>query len=250
MIVGSVFILTILGSAFTIGAVSNVFFSREYGVSAIEHVPNVDMIMPTFVNELLSNFQFGDIFVVVFMLALLAAAISTMSALFHVMGSSAGYDLKSEIDRKRGKEVRDSQSLKANRIGTLVMMVFVIVIAYIMPMNIIAKATSIFMGLTAATLLPSYAHSLYSKRPNLLAAKASIIVGSVSWVLWAFLMNKGIATALLGMPTIVTGTLWNFVDPLVVSLPLSVLAMILVLWLKPQTAAEAEPVADAGPSAE
>ena len=233
LIIGSIFMIAIVGSAYTVGALSNVFFFNEHGMIAVEYVSNIDMIIPTFVNELFMNVTFGDIFIVVFVLALLCASISTMSALLHTMGTSAGYDIMSEVKKKKKQEYTDAKSLRVTRICTLVIMIAVVVLAYIMPMNIIAKATSIFMGLTAAALLPAYTHSLYSKNPNFFAAKCSIIVGLASWAIWGFFVNAGIA-GMLGMPLIITDSLLNFVDPLVISLPLSILAMLIALRMRPQ----------------
>ena len=235
LVIGSVFMIAIVGSAYTVGALSNVFFFNEHGQFAIEYVRNVDMIIPTFVNELFAGVAFGDIFIVVFVLALLCASISTMSALLHTMGTSAGYDIMSEVKRKKKEKYTDVNSLRVTRICTLVIMVVVVVLAYVMPFNIIAKATSIFMGLTAAALLPAYTHSLYSKNPNLFAAKCSIVTGLVTWAVWGFFVNIGIA-GIIGTPMVITGSWLNFVDPLVISLPLSILAMLIALYIRPQKA--------------
>jgi len=228
MWIGAVFILVILGTAFTVGPLSNVFFAQTTGGdTAVELFSNVDMIIPEYVNALFATITFGDVFISLFILALVCASISTMSAQLHAMGSSAGYDLWSA--RKKRTDIASkkmAESLKASRIGTLVTMIAVVILAYIMPANIIAKATVIFMGFTAAAMLPTFAYGLFSKRPNATVAKISIAVGAISWTVWAFTMNVGIA-ALLGINTVVSGSLWNAVDPLVIGLPLSCIAMII-----------------------
>lgn len=238
--IGAIFILVIVGSAYTIGAVSNVYFIENHGVSAWEYISNTDMIIPTFVNELFADVMMGDVFIVVFILALLCASISTMAALLHTMGTAAGYDMFSEIEKRRNRELSDTRSLKASRYSTLLVVLLVVVLAYVMPVNIIAKATSIFMGLTAATLLPTYAHGIFSKNPNLTAAKWSIIVGFVSWVIWAFFVNSGIAT-IIGTPLIVSGMV-NFIDPLIVSLPLACIVLIVICLVRPQQKTEGNAV--------
>ncbi|MFA6710064.1 MAG: sodium:solute symporter family protein [Candidatus Methanomethylophilaceae archaeon] len=237
--IGAVFILVILGSAFTFGALSNVYFADQHGgLAAIEYIPNVDMIIPTFVNELFVNVTFGDIFISIFMLAILCASISTMSALLHTMGVSVGYDLWSRI-RKESLTVGSDmvRSMRSNRISTLVMMIAVVIVAYCMPSNIIAKATTIFMGLTAATLLSAYAHGLFSKRPNTTAAKCSIVVGALTWTLWAFFVEYstsklGLCRMIFGVDSLTSGIL-GYVDPLVVALPLSAITLIAVCLLRP-----------------
>lgn len=228
LIIGSIFMLVIVGSAYTIGAFSNMFFFDRHGLAAVDYVANVDMIMPTYITELFSEVTFGDVFVSLFVLALLCASISTMSALLHTMGSAGGYDLLTLIQNKRGylEKGKDLHSLRADRIVTIVMLIVVLVVAFYMPSNIIAKATSIFMGLTAATLLPAYTYCLYCKGvPNRKAALFSIAIGAVVWVFWGFFMCAGIANV-IGTPLLASGLI-TFVDPLIIALPLSVVALLI-----------------------
>jgi SSS family solute:Na+ symporter len=240
--VGSIFMLVIVGSAYTIGAFSNLYFYDNYGMVAIDYVKNVDMIMPTYIIDLFKSVTFGDVFVSLFVLALLCASISTMSALLHTMGASGGYDLLSEVQIRRGKLERgkDIHSLRANRIVTMVMMVAVVVIAFVMPSNIIAKATSIFMGLTAATLLPAYTYAVFCKgEPNKNGPLLSIAVGLAVWVFWGFFMNAGIANV-VGTPLLAKG-IFNFVDPLILALPLSTAALIVGCLIRPDGHGKAVP---------
>lgn len=228
LVVGSIFIFVIVGIAYTVGAFTNIYFFDEHGLIAIDYVNNVDMIIPTFVTEIFGQYGVvGEIFVALFVLAILTASISTMSALLHTMGAAGSYDILSKIKQIKGKiaNEEDYHSLKANRIITAIMLVVVVVVAFVMPSNIIAKATSIFMGLTAATLLPVYAYGIFSKKEKLSknAAAFSIVIGAVIWVVWGFFINTGIATV-IGTPVIVEGIV-NFVDPLVIALPLSALAL-------------------------
>lgn len=242
LIVGSIFMFVIVGTAYTVGAFSNLFFFDRHGMAAIDYVQNVDMIMPTYIVELFRGVTFGDVFVSLFVLTLLCASISTMSALLHTMGASGGYDLMTNIQRRRGRirNDEDFRSLRANRIVTVVMMVIVVVLAFVMPSNIIAKATSIFMGLMAATLLPAYVYALWCKKePNANAAKVSIAVGAVSWIVWGFFVCKGIA-GVIGTPIIELGLL-NSVDPLIVALPLSALSLFVCTKLHSNKNRESQP---------
>jgi Na+/panthothenate symporter len=241
MWIGAVFIVVILGAAFTIGPLSNVFFDNEHGLTAMEYMAvhfngNSDMIIPTFVNELFMGITFGDVFISIFILALVCASISTMSALLHTMGASAGYDLWSQWQARKGdkKEIAKEmvKSLKTSRISTMLMMVVVVVFAYVMPGSIIAVATTVFMGLTAAAILPTYAHGLFSDNPDTTAAKVSIAVGATSWTIWALFVNAKIS-GLVGTPLIVEAGSWmTFVDPLVIGLPLSAIALIVVYFVR------------------
>lgn len=252
LIIGSIFMIIIVGTAYTVGPLSNVFFYDRFGEIAIVYQSNPDMIIPTFVRELFNGVVLGDVFVSLFVMAVLAASISTMAALLHTMGASGGYDIWSQVEERKGHK-NPGMSMRPNRIMTLIMTLVVLLVAYLMPSNIIAKATAVFMGLTAATLLPSYAYSLYSKRPNLNGAKASIIVGSISWAIWGLFVNKGISSvlglsrALFGVDSLLGG-LWPFVDPLIISLPLSVIALMAgcLLWPRPEgDISEAEAAAEA-----
>ena len=102
----------------------------------------------------------------------------------HTIGVAGGYDLFTLAKNRKYGENRDAQSIRVNRIFTMIMLVVVVVYCYIMPKDIIAKATSVFMGITAVALLPAYAHGLYSKKPNADAAKASIAAGTIVYLIW------------------------------------------------------------------
>ena len=236
MAIGAVFVFLVLGTAFTIGPLSNVFFYDLHGMTSTEYLSNSDLIIPTFVNELFAELTFGDLFISIFILALVCATISTMAALLHTMGASAGYDLWGQIKERRGQKLditRDQvKSLKASRVCTLIMMVIVVILAYVMPGNIIAKATTIFMGLTAAAILPTFAYGIFCKSVSPTAAKISIACGAVSWAFWAFFIEQGTSTkiglcqALFGEPYLIEG-LVNYVDPLVIGLPISAVVLVI-----------------------
>lgn len=227
--IGSIFIFVIVGIAYTVGALTNVWFFENHDQHiATEVVKNIDLIIPTFINEIFAQYGiWGELFISLFILAILTASISTMSALLHTMGAAGSYDLISELKKKKKKDEEEYRNLRMNRIVTAIMLVVVVVVAYKMPSNIIAKATSIFMGLTAATLLPAYGYALFAKgKPSTKAAVLSIVVGAIVWVFWGFFVNAGIATV-VGTPMIENLGIVNFVDPLVIALPLSVVALMI-----------------------
>ena len=225
--IGGLFILLTTGIVYTVGPLTNVYFFETMGMTSIAAANgNVDAIMPLFINEAMP-----DLFVIIFMLVLLAAAMSTMSAVFHTMGTTAGFDLWSHIKKARSKAAEISPpSLRANKVGTLIMIVLSIGLAFIMPGSIIARATSMFMGLCACAFLPAFIHGLFSKSPSTLAAKLSMGLGTVSWFLWvAFVHVKessalGISKFLTGQDAVL-GMPWQVIDPLVIALPISVVAL-------------------------
>ncbi len=223
VLIGGPFILMMTGVAFTVGALTNVYFYQMLGKIAVQVAPggNVDTIIPIFINQALPEW-----FVVLFMITLLAAAMSTLSSLFHTMGTALICDIW-------GRGRKCALSMRANQVGILIMIIASVIIAFLMPGSIIALATAMFMGLTASAFLPVFAVAVYAKKPDENAAKASLIVGTAVWFIWALFINAryasvyGLCKALTGNTSIV-GLPWAAVDPLVIALPISA-AVIVIL---------------------
>jgi len=235
VLVGGPFILMMTGVAFTVGALSNVYFYQTSGKIAIEAAGgNVDAIMPLFINQAMP-----EIFVVIFMLTLLSAAMSTLSALYHAMGTALICDLWG-----RGKEC--ALSLKAHQAGIVIMMVLSTILALLMPISIIARATVMFMGLCACAFLPAFAIGVYAKAPSTKAALYSMVTGAVVWFVWTAFVHAaeakplGLCQALFGKVTLL-GAPWTAVDPIVIALPISLIVMV-VMQLQ---AGKAQPAAAA-----
>lgn len=241
LLIGSIFMIVIVGSAYTVGPLSNVYFFDTHGMIASEYVTSIglgtDFIIPQFILEVFRDVTMGDVFVSLFLLSLVCAAISTISALLHTIGAAGGYDLYTLYRNKRGTMTGDSQNVNLNRICIVVIMVLMVVYCYLMPKDIIAKATSVFMGMTAAALLPAYFHALYSNNPNRKAAIASISAGTVSYLFLALFINSG-TSIFLPICKMITGNAVLFpdsvlagIDPLVISLPLSIIVMVVSLFV-------------------
>ncbi len=229
--VGGPFLLMMTGVAFTVGALTNVWFQQTSGQTAVAAAGgNVDAVIPLFINQAMP-----DLFVVIFMLTLLSAAMSTLASLFHAMGSALICDVWS-----RGRTC--SHSVRGNQIGCLVMMVVSVALAFLMPESIIARATAMFMGLCASAFLPIFAVAVLSKRPEPLAAKASFIAGATTWLLWTLFVHAaeakpiGLSQALFGAPTLL-GAPWTTIDPLVIALPLSTLVILAVQAIRVSSSA-------------
>lgn len=216
--IGGVFIFMMTGVAFIVGALSNLYFYRTQGVIAVVAAGgNIDKIIPMYINSAMPEF-----FVVLFMLTLLAAAMSTLSSQFHVMGTSIGHDFYREFIRK-GKI---GLTIPITRAGIMVTILISVVLAYILPISIIARATAIFFGLCAAAFLPMYIGALFWRKMTRAGAIASLLVGTVSSLFWLTFVHAkeatalGICKALFGVDTLLTGT-WTVVDPILVALPIS-----------------------------
>lgn len=239
MIIGSIFMLMVVGAAYTVGPLSNIYFADEYGMGAYEYIRSVglgiDFIIPQFLTEILTGITFGDVFLSLFLLALLSASISTLSALMHTIGVAGGYDLFTLVKNRVYGEDKDSQSIRVNRIFTMIVLVVVVAVCYLMPNDVIAKATSAFMGITAAALLPAFAHGLYSKSPNANAAKFSMVLGTSVYLFWALFMNESMAMflpiceLLTGSVVLFPGSAISMLDAVIVALPVSIIAMVAVL---------------------
>jgi SSS family solute:Na+ symporter len=224
VLVGGPSILMMTGVAFTVGALSNVYFYQISGKLAIDAAGgNVDAIMPLFINQAMP-----DIFVVIFMLTLLSAAMSTLSALYHAMGTALVCDLWG-----RGREC--ARSMRAHQAGIVIMMVLSTVLAFLLPVGIIARATAMFMGLCACAFLPAFAVGVYAKAPSTKAALYSMVTGAVVWFVWTAFFHAaeakllGLSQAFFGKATLL-GSPWTAIDPIVIALPVSFIVMGVLQW--------------------
>lgn len=230
MVTGGLFILAMTGTAFVVGALSNVYFYRTSGKIALAMVtdpatntPNIDRIIPLYINQALPPW-----FVYIFMLTLLAAAMSTLSSQFHVIGTSVR-DLyfmgKPEASPRAGMAVA--------RAGVLVGLALTLYLGFKLPPSIIALATSIFFGLCAASFLPALLAALYWPRATGSGVVAGMLAGSAVYAFMVLFVHQkeavifGVAKALTGKPYLASFP-WNIIDPLVVALPASAAALVLV----------------------
>jgi SSS family solute:Na+ symporter len=226
VLVGGPFILMMTGVTFTVGALSNVYFYQETGQIAMDAVAagNIDSIIPAFIDQAMPPW-----FVVLFLITLLAASLSTLSSLFHVMGTAVGTDIWPHLGGR-------AASLRATRSGVMVMILVSLILAFLLPGSIVARTTAMFFGLSAAALLPAFAYALYAENPSARAAAASLVTGAAAWFLWTVFVHRA-ESAPLGISALLTGSdailpmPWQVVDPLVIALPLSALALVVVASL-------------------
>jgi SSS family solute:Na+ symporter len=225
VLIGGVFILMMTGVAFTVGALSNVFFLQNMGNISINLAAgNADSIIPLYINAATPEW-----FVYLFMLTLLAAAMSTSSSQFHTQGSAIGRDIYETLTHKKG-----GKSILVTRMGIIVAMIIAVTLGYILPENIIARGTAIFFGLCAAAFLPMYTSALYWKRATKPGAIAGLFTGTIVTVFWYLFIHKaeavplGICKMLFGRDVLITSMPWPVVDPILVALPLAVLVTVAV----------------------
>jgi SSS family solute:Na+ symporter len=233
---GGTFILMMTGVAFTVGALSNVFFFESTGKVAIAVAGANDKIIPEFIKTFIPGW-FGPVFLV----TLLAAAMSTLSSQFHTMGTALGRDIYEKSAGGKGS------SLMISRTGMLVGVIISTGIAWLASylessMAIIATGTSLFFGLCAAAFLPAFLGALYVKRMPGAAAKWGMISGFATSFFWIFFIHEKessslqLCALLTGKTSLVKDTLLaplSMVDPIIIALPVSiVVTFILTLVLK------------------
>lgn len=191
---------------------------------------NPDSIIPTYITSALPKW-FG----LLFLLTLLAAAMSTLSSQFHALGTSIGRDVYEQFTKSREK------SITVTRIGIIIGIVIAVIIGhYARGGYIVARATAIFFGLCASAFLPAYIGGLFFKKATKSGAICSIVVGFVITAFWLlFVKDKearalGLCNAIFEKYSLTINesgkfaASWHVVDPIIVALPVSLVVMILV----------------------
>lgn len=231
ILIGGVFILFMTGVAFIVGSLSNVFFFNTTGNIAIaEAGGNTDLIIPTFINMAVPQW-----FVYIFMLTLLAAAMSTISSQFHALGTAFSRDILGvgTKESEKDEEGNSRKTLLITKLGVVIGIIVSVILGYYLPASIIARGTALFFGVCAAVFLPMYILGLYWKRTSRVAALSGMIVGLVSSVFWMFFIHKSNAV-MLKLVVVLTGKEsllpypWNAVDPILIAFPLSFIVTLLV----------------------
>ncbi|SDK75183.1 solute:Na+ symporter, SSS family [Maridesulfovibrio ferrireducens] len=232
---GGIFIPLMTGVAFTVGALSNAVFYKSVGkISIAVAGGNMDKIIPMYIEQMMPPW-----FSSLFLLAMLAAGMSTLSSQYHVGGTALGRDFF-----ERFVKVSSEKSVKITRIGVSITLLAAIAWAWVLPPSIIARATAFFFGLCAASFLPIYLLGLYWKGMTKKAAKVSLVGGFSASMFWLLFVHAkeavpiGLCQTLFGQPTLVTNAtkgswIWllQWVDPNVVALPISLLLAIGVSFI-------------------
>ncbi len=231
VLIGCLFLLVTVGTIYHIGALSNLFFLKTEGVVATEAVKDIDKIIPLFINRAMPEW-FGAIF----MLCILSASMSTLSAQFHTMGASFGADMFPQFARKR-----NPNSTVGVRIGVLFSILVSYVICYTLDAGVIARGTALFMGVCAATFLPSYFCTLFWKKVTRQGVIASLWTGAIASLFAMLFFHKaeaaaiGLCHALTGKDVLIDVFPWFMIDPILFGLPLSCLSIFVVsLLTQPQ----------------
>jgi len=215
---GGIFILLMTFTAFSIGPLCNALMVNNgimypTKIVAGTAVANPDAVVPVIVNEL-----FPQWFIVVFLFAILAAAMSTASALFHTAGASIGRDV---YEKGLKKECSHKKSILITRIATIIIIIATLIIT-LNPIDVVAFMCAFFFGLMACTFLAPYTLMLYWKKTSRTGAWAGMLGGFIFTMLWYILVYFKTAPNIIGTSIISEYTV-NMLDPLFIGVPLSFL---------------------------
>jgi SSS family solute:Na+ symporter len=221
-----IFMLAMMGIPLIIGPLSNVLFMNSFGAVSIAVAEgNVDKIIPTYINTIMPWW-----FRPLFLIGLMAASIAALNALFHVGGSCLGRDFYA-----KGMQFRRGGEVFTTKLGVVVTIIAAVLWAMVLPPSSITVATAFFFGLCAATFLPSYLLGLYWKGVTRAGAVASMVGGLGATFIWLIFFHYLGMAAFLGQANLVVHAdpaswLWllQYVDPLVVALPIS---FTLCIWV-------------------
>ncbi len=230
VLVGGIFILMMTGVAFVVGALSNVYFAKhtDLGPFAIAAAKEVKNIIPLYIKEAMPQW-----FTAIFMVTLLSAAMSTLSSQFHAMGTSIGRDVYEKWAHGKGG------SVIITKFGILLAILISLVLAWGLPLffeggtAIIARGTAIFFGLCASAFLPMFIGALYLKNMTKVGALSGFWAGFLVSLFWIVFVHASeskpllLSKALFGKDSIADGTIWTVVDPLIVALPIAIIATII-----------------------
>jgi len=229
--VGGLFILMMTGVAFIVGPLSNVYFFDKFGMTAMAYAKSLGSGSGAIIPAFLNNFM-PEWFSTVFLVVIIAAGMSTISSQFHAIGTAVGRDLF--FSKNKGEK----QNMLLSRIGMLIAIIVTILLAYVLPTiwnDSIAISTGLFFGICAASFLPLYIGALYFKNISKKAAIWGMMAGFTSSMLWMMFVHSKeskvlkISDLIFGKATIApAGTIVAFIDPIVISLTLSIIVTLVV----------------------
>jgi SSS family solute:Na+ symporter len=191
---------------------------------------NTEAIIPTYIKSAMPKW-FGT----VFLLTLLAAAMSTLSSQFHALGTAIGRDVFEQVTGGSAK-ADPNRTVFVVKVGIIIGIVLAVIISYQGSGGyIVARATAIFFGLCASAFLPAFVGGLLFRWVTRGGAIASMLVGFAATAFWLlFIKDKearalGLCHALTEKHSLLLDhPNWPVVDPICVALPLSLLTLVIV----------------------
>jgi solute:Na+ symporter, SSS family len=123
------------------------------------------------------------------------------------------------------------------KLGIVAGFAVTLLLAFYLGAGIVAVATALFFGMCASAFLPMFVAALFWPRATRSGVIAGMLVGLTVWAGWVLFFHEkeavalGLCAALFGRPSLVSGSVWAVVDPLVLALPASSLVTVVACLL-------------------
>lgn len=198
-IVLSIWVAFILFGSMIIGNMGRAYFGDAYLESA-------DSVFPALVMEWFPN-AFGAFIIV----AVIAAAMSTIDGTLMNSGAAFGVDI---YKRFLKKDASDKTVIRVTNITMFVITAVVIIWAFDPPALVLTLTSYAFSLIAGGLIVPIFA-SLYSKKVTSAGCVASILAGVLGTLLWYVCKVNG--AYILGIPPFVSGAVLSLIAMFVVS---------------------------------
>ena len=189
----------ILIGSMIIGNMGRAYFGDLY-------LSSVDSVFPALVLSFFPN-AIGAIIIV----AVIAAAMSTVDGVLMTSGSAFGFDVFKKFIKK---DATDKQVLMVTNITMMVIIAAVIIWAFNPPAMILTFTSYAFSAIASTLIVPVFAGFL-SKKGTRAGCVASMLTGCGVTILWYIVKVNG--NYILGIPPFVTGVILSIVAFIVVS---------------------------------
>ena len=224
VLIGCVFLIVTVGSHLPCRSIVESIFMKTEGVVASEAIKDMDKIILLFIDRAMPEW-----FSAVFMLCILSASMSTLSAQFHTMGAAFGADAFPNLGRRK-----NTNSTMGVRIGVLCSILLSYIICYTLSAGIIARGTALFMGVCAVTFLPRLFLFIVLEKGDKTRCFSQSLDGALASMFAMLFLHKaeasavGLCKTLTGKDVLIDVYPWFAIDPILFALPLSVIAIVVV----------------------
>lgn len=198
-IVLSIWVAAVLFGSMIIGNMGRAYFGNAY-------VDSVDSVFPALVMDWFPN-AFGAFIIV----AVIAAAMSTIDGTLMNSGAAFGVDI---YKRFLKKDAPDKTVIRVTNITMFVITAVVVIWAFNPPALVLTLTSYAFSLIAGGLIVPIYA-SLYSKKITSAGCVASIATGVLGTLLWYLVKVNG--GYILGIPPFVAGAVLSLLAIFIVS---------------------------------
>lgn len=186
-IVLSIWVAFVLFGSMIIGNMARAYFGDAY-------VSQADAVFPALVMEWFPN-AFGALIIV----AVIAAAMSTIDGTLMNSGAAVGVDIYKRFVKK---DADDKTVIRVTNIAMLVITLIVVIWAFNPPAMVLTLTSWAFSLVAGGLIIPVYA-GLYVKKVTNVGCIASIVAGVLGTLLWYLTKSP------LGIPPFVMGCVFS-----------------------------------------